>query len=402
MSKDKVSFIDENGGRQQVALQPEVYKAAMEENLTTRQFINQKYPTTSDAKHDTFTQMCGSAGLIFNQDKKMGVNSANLKSILDGKVNFDASTGSVVREVSPVQSRVLFPAAVLEYVEDALMVDRESAVNVFDQTIALNTTVASARVEQPTISYTGKDGPDEARSQITSQLALPPAMMTITASEITKKIPTYSLGLQVSDEALQATTLDLVGLALSRQAEIERDEMVGETLLALLQGDADVGDAVLTQVKADTLDTDLDTAGTLSQKAWTTWLYTNLRSRRIDWVFCDINAALAIEGRSGKPVVTGDDPNSPRIDTLFNIAHPQLVENVKMYIVPVDYSWPANTIMGIDSRYAIAKLTNSNAEYSAVERFALRKGSGIRFDFGNLYYRLYDAAFSVLSLTLTT
>lgn len=399
--KEKVSFIDASGERHFVSLGPEIYKAAMEANLTPRQFINTTYPTTVDAKYDTFTQMCGSVDLIFNQNAKMGVNSANLRSILDGKVNFDAASGSVVREVNPVQSRILFPAAVLEYVESKLAVDRNSAVNVFDQAVALMTTVANARVEQPVINYEGKDGPEEARSQITSQLALPPAMMTITASDITRKIPTYSLGLQVSDEALAATTLDLVGLALTRQSEVERYALIGEALLAMLQGDSDNGDSALSQTKADTLDSTIVANGVLTQTAWVKWLYTNIQTRRINWIFCDIDAALAIENRTGKPVVTGDDPNSPRIDTLFNIAHPMLVAGVMMYIVPPDFSWPANTIMGIDSRYAIAKLTNSQAEYSAVERFALRKGSGIRFDFGNMWYRLYDDAFSVLSLTTT-
>ena len=90
MDKTKVSFIDAEGQRQQVSLAPELYKAAMADNKTVRQYINQIYPGSSESKHDTFVQMCASAGLIFNPDKAMGVNSAPLKDVLDGPISHEA------------------------------------------------------------------------------------------------------------------------------------------------------------------------------------------------------------------------------------------------------------------------------------------------------------------------
>lgn len=399
MDKTKVSFIDASGQRQQVTLVPEVYKAALDKNMTVRQYINHKYPCEAGAQNDSFVQMCASAGLYFKPSKSMGVNSTPLKVILEGQINHEA--GAITRDQNPVQSRILFPAAVLEYIEDQMSIDRSSPVAAFDRTVAMITTVPTARVEQPIISYSGKDGPEDARSQVISQLTRPPAMLSITASDVTKKIPTRAIGLEVSDEALQATTLDLVTLALRRQMDVEGYALAGEALIAMLSGDVDNGQSALDQVKADTLDSTITDAGTLTQLAWVKWLYTNLQTRRIDWVFTDLDAALAIEGRTGKPVITGDDPNSPRIDTLFNIAYPQLVKNVQMFIVPSDWGWPANTIMGIQSDSAIHKFVNSSASYSAMERFALRKGEGLRFDFGSMYERMFDDAFAVLSLTLT-
>jgi hypothetical protein len=397
MDKTKVSFIDVEGQRQQISLAPELYKAAADNNMTVRQYINHKYPSASDAKHDTFVQLCASAGLHFKQDKSLGVNSAPLKVVLDSPVSHEA--GAITSNVNPVQSRILFPAAVLEYVESKMAVDRTSVVTAFDRTVALTTTVPNARIEQPVINYTGKDGPEDSRAQVTSQLARPPAMLSITTSDVTQKIPTKSLGILVSDEALQSTTLDLVGLALQRQMEVEGYSLAAEALIDMLSGDVDNGQSALAQTKANTLDTAIVAAGALTQTAWIKWLYTNLQSRRIDWVFTDIAGAMAIENRTGKPNISGDDPNSPRIDTIFNIAFPQLVKNVQMFIVPSDWGWTANTIMGIQSNSAIHKYVNSSASYSAMERFALQKGQGLRFDFGSLYARLFDDAFSVLSLT---
>jgi len=399
MDKTKVYFTDAAGLRQEASFGPSLYRAAMDKNMTVRQYINSEFPTENGAKHDTFVQMCASAGLQFKQDKSLGVNSAPLRVVLDGPVNVDAA--GITGNTNPVQSRILFPAAILEYIENAMAVDRTSVISAFDQTVALTTTVPNARIERPVINYAGKDGPQDSRSQVISQLTRPPAMLSITASDVTKKIPTRSIGLEVSDEALQSTTLDLVGLALRRQTEVEGYAMAGEALIDMLSGDVDNGQSALSQVKANTLDSTIVAAGALTQSAWVQWLYTNLQSRQIDWVFTDLAGALAIENRTGKPTITGDDPNSPRIDTIFNIAFPQLVKNVKMFIVPSDWGWTANTIMGIHSAYAIHKFVNSSAEYAAMERFALRKGQGLRFDFGNMYERMFDDAFSVLSLTLT-
>ena len=170
----------------------------------------------------------------------------------------------------------------------------------------------------------------------------------------------------------------------------------------MLNGDADNGQSALSVVKADTFDSTITAAGTLSHKAWILWLYNAIETLHIDWVIVDsIDTALAIENRSSKPVIVGDDPNSPRIDTLFSIAYPSLASKVQMFIAPKSWSLPANTIHGIQSNSAIAKLINSSAEYSSTERWALRRGEALRFDFGQQYYRLFDDAHSVLSLTLT-
>jgi hypothetical protein len=238
-------------------------------------------------------------------------------------------------------------------------------------------------------------------SQQISQLAEPPAMLTLTASEVTRTIPTFSMMLAISDQAMRYATLDLVALSVTRQKEVEMFKRAGEAVLAMLNGDADNGQGALPQVTAQSFDSTIVNAGELSQKAWIKWLYSDILTRRIDWVIVDsIDTALAVENRTGKPVVTSDDPNSPRIDTVFNLAYPNIATDVQMFIAPVEWSLPANTIIGIQSNSAIAKLVNSSADYEAAERWALRRGEAMRFDFGEQYYRLWDDAFSVLSLTV--
>ena len=64
-----------------------------------------------------------------------------------------------------------------------------------------------------------------------------------------------------------------------------------------------------------------------------------------------------------------------------------------------DSGFPANTILGIDSRYAIQRVTSTNASYQAQEEFVLRRSSAMRFDYGTLSRRLYNDAFEVLTFS---
>ena len=391
------SFIDKTGAQQQVTLSADIFRAAHDSNLTVRQYINNKYPTCSET--ETFVQMCTSEQLFFKKSDAFGVNSTPLRVVLDPPADREAA--NTTRE-NPVQSRILFPPALMSMVEDTLAVDRMSATNAFDQLVAITTTVASARTEQPVISYSGKDGPQDKRAQQISQLSEPANTMLITASEVTRTIPTFSVGLSISDEAMKYATIDMVALTLARQKEVEMFALAGEAVMAMLNGDSDTEQSALPVVNADTFDSTIAANGVLTDLAWLKWLYSSMLTRRIDWVIVDsLATALAVQNRSGKNTVQTDDPNSPRIETLFSVAYPQIAANVKMFIAPTEWSMTANTIMGIQSNSAIAKLVNSSASYQASERWAMRKGEGMRFDFGQSFYRLFDSAFSVMSLTNT-
>lgn len=397
-----VNFKNAKGEMHDVDLETSVYREAHDSGLTVRQLINQKHPTQVDGP-DAFTQMCASAGLFFKEDRMNGVKAPTLSNIIDQPVK-DA-TGSIVREATPA-SRILFPAAVLEYVESKLARALADGPNAFDNAVAVSQTVSGPRIEQPVISYDNAGGPENSRAQRIAQLDKPAMMLTITAADIARKIPTSSLGMEMSKEALAAFTLDLVGMTLVRYFAIERYMTLNENLLMFLQGDTDGVDtamatskSALTQVKADTLDATITAAGELTQLAWLKWLYRNIIYRRLDWIVTDFNGLMSIETRTNRPTNVMND-STDRIDRAFKVVYPGLEDQpIKVFVV--DSGWPANTIMGFMSSQAIMKVTNSQAEYSAVEEFVLQKKTAMRFDSGVLYTRLYDEAFDVLSLTTT-
>jgi hypothetical protein len=390
----KVKILNAQGNPLEVGFEASIYREAHDSNCTVAQFLERKYGAETDsAKHGTvLEQVAASTGIFLRGDKQFGLRAPTCWQILEGNPQPD-SAGVIVRDASPA-SRIVFPAVILEMLENQLVKDYNTQAPIFEKMIAVKDTIAGNRFEQPVVTFTKPEG---ARSQGQTQGALPSVMGVISVADVARKIPTFSLGLEITDEALKATTLDFVSLSLARQAAAERDTRVEGYITAMVAGDADLGMAALTNI--NTTDATLDpaaAAGTITQKAWVKWLYRNIRKRRIDWIICTISTALKIEARTGKPIVTNDDPNSPRIDALQHLVNPA-IGNVNMFIV--DSTVVADdVIIGLDSRYAIRRVRNSEAEYTAVEEFVLKKTKAMRFDFGEIVYRLYDEAWDKLTI----
>lgn len=393
------AFIDAKGQTQQVKLDVTMYKEAGEKGMSLPQFLANQFPTNAEKYGSTFEQLLESEGIFIKPNKEFGIRPSTLAEVLEGRPSTDA--GVTVKDAVPA-SRILFPATILAAVENKLVEDMSMTQNALDDMIGIEETVNGDRYEYPVLDFTN---PEAARGQRISQLAMPASMMTITVSDTARKIAGYSLGLEVSEQALKATTLDFVALSISRQAMVERNERANDDLLAIWNGDEDKGDASLSSlglVKAAKADFDtagISAAGTLTQKAWVKFLLWNSLKRTTTHIVTDIDTALAIEGRSGRPTVQTDNPTSPRIDTLFDVTNPMWPTRVKLFITQ-NASWPANTIMSIDKRYSLRRVQSLAIAYSAIESYVMRRSTAMRFDYGVEVHRFFDDATQGLTLTV--
>lgn len=374
-----------------VDLSVELYKDAAEAGLSLSQHLSNLHPTSAEKHGSPMAQLLEQCGIFVKGNKEFGIRASTMDDVLNPK---QAAT-AITRDGIPV-SRLLFPAVILEIIEDKLSVDYATNPNGLTSMVAIDDSIQGDRWERPVINFSA---PEAARAAPVAQLAMPNSMMTITASDKSMRIPSWAIGMEISEQALKSTTLDLVGLAVGRQAAVEGNERANGYILSLLNGDIDNGMAALSSFagKVQTA-VSLDATATtgISQKAWLTWLSQRSNKRTITHVVTDLAGAMAIEGRAGKPIVTGDNPNSPRIDTLFTVINPTWPTNVKIFLSN-DPSWPAKTIMGIDGRYGVHRVKSLTAEYSAIEEFALKRSKALRIDKGEIVYRLFDEAFEVLT-----
>jgi hypothetical protein len=389
------AFIDASGAQHQLEPKVEWYAAAADARLSLEQWINTQYPTNAEKHGSTYDQLLASEGLFLKPNREFGINSTSMASILDGRPNMQA--GGLVKDssFSSAALRTLFPSAILTAIEDKLVADLNVDADAFDKFVALDDTIVGDKFERPLLNY---DKPTAARSQAIAQLAEPAAMLSITTASTSRTIPSLSLGMMISDQAKAATTLDLVALAMARQVAVERKLRAQEYVLAMLNGDTDVGMASLSSLGYTVAASALDSAATsgLTHLSWMKFLYRNSLYRKIDWVVTDLAGAIAIENRTGKPTTYYDDPKSPRIDSTVVVGNPSWNSKVNVFITS-DTNWPAKTIMGFDSRFAIHRVSSSTIAYQAVENFVMRRAQALRVDFGQIAYRLYDNAFDTLT-----
>lgn len=292
-----------------------------------------------------------------------------------------------------VVGRIVTMAYLMDAIENQLS-SKDYGINaVFNKKAAIVDAIPDSRFDRPIINYTG---PNNTRSNPVAQLAEPTSNVLLTASDRSFKIASHSIGIEYSDQVSTNLTLPIVALSMQRQAEMEYNQRVQDKLLSFLQGDTDLSMTPLTGVTAGSLDSSITVPGVLTQKAWMKWLFQNSNQRKIDTIVCNMDTALAIEARTGRPTVMTDNPNSTRIDAVSNVMNPTWSSQIDVIIAP---NFPANTVMGFDSRYGYHLVTSTSLAYSSVEAFATRRSTKIRIDYGDIAYRLYDNAFSVLTVT---
>jgi hypothetical protein len=385
------TYVAANGDKLPLDLSVQMYADAAEAAQSLPQYLATKYPTNAARDGTAFEQMCEQAGVFVRGNSEFGLKPSKMSDVLSPK---EASV--ITREGVPA-SRLLFPAIMLGVIEDKLQVNYDTNPGALDKMVAQDDSIEGERWERPVLNFSR---PESARSGGVAQLAMPNSMLTITASDKSMRIPTWAIGMEISEQAQKSTTLDLVGLAIARQASVEGNERANTYILSLLQGDTDYAMASLSSLgKVQTsasLNGSSPGAGILTQKAWLTWLSQRSNKRMITHVITDLAGAMMIENRTGKPIITGDNPNSPRIDTLMSVINPKWPSNVQVFITD-DANWPVNTIMGIDSRYAIHRVKSLTAQYSAIENFAMKRSTMLRFDKGEMLYRLFDEAFEVMT-----
>lgn len=387
-------YIDAKGDKLPVDLSLDLYKDAADAGQSLPQLLANRYPTNAEKHGSTFEQLMEQTGVFVKGNREFGIRASTMQEVLAPK----EANGLITREGIPA-SRILFPATILGIIENKLAVDLTSDADAFESMIAQSDTIATDKFERPVLNFSEAE---KGRSAPVAQLAKPQTMLSITASDKSMRIPTWGIGMEISEQALASTPIDLVGLAMARQAAVEKNERAHNFILSLLNGDVDLGMGALSGIAGKVVTAvSLDSTATtgITHKAWIKWLGTNSKKRKITHVVTDVEGMLAIETRAGRPNYQ-DNINgvTQRTNTLFRVANPKWESEVTVVLIE-NAAWPAGTIMGIDARYGVHKVSSLMAQYSAIENFALRRATALRVDSGEMAYRLFDEAFEVLTYT---
>jgi hypothetical protein len=342
------------------------------------------------------------AGMFTNYNRELGISPPTMADVLDGSLDVSMSSTATTRPdgvnaLTP-SGRLLFPALILEMVESELRRDDSVYAGVFNRMVAQTISTPTPRYDQPVINVTA---PRSSKSQPIAQLSEPDRMLSISVSDTSYRMPVKSIGLEISKEAQAASTLDLVGIAVREQALEERADMIDASISNFLLGNADMGpdaQGALTVGAGTTYDAAF-TTGTVTHNGWVKYLRNQWRYRTIDWVITDIDSYLAIQNRTGRPVIADAAANEAYLMDAVPQNRMEGIPGIVNFFIVEDAATVggADRIVGLDSSKAIQKIIYTGADYNAVEEFVMRKSTAFRFDWSERFQRMnFDNAWEVI------
>lgn len=380
---------NENGVQKEKSIEAnvELYAQAAERGLDLRQHLRNLASDFDVTMGDPIDQMMTNAGMM-DAESRVGpaLTMAQIAGMTqaDGFRRPDGSDGSL-------GARLLYPQLILETMNaNTLRDDGSDILSIWEGFIAVSRNLNGQKADQPIIDTSAPEG---SRSGRITQMALPETMVSITTGQKSFKIPTNSIGLMIANEAMAATTIDLVRIVMEAQSRGDKIRRVGEQLKSMVLGDVDLDMAALPILKASQFDPSIVADGVITKRAYIKWLFSMRKTANISQVLTDIDTALDVdEGLA--PKNTGTDNSkiaTPWAGMNLGLTQPR--------ITPFEPDmFGAGLLVGFDPRYAIQRFVNISAAYDAIEEFVMRKATGFRVDYGEMATRLYDEAWSVLSL----
>lgn len=368
-----------------------IYKEAADQKLTVPDLLMRKCGDADLSFGTPFEQALLHSGLIDRKHRPAGMVAPSMKDIMTENINMSAIRSPDGNNTA-ISARMLFPQVILEVMRDYLTEDKGDFINGYNAMVGLTENVTSARVDQPTIDVRANENVSE--GQI-AQLSEPPALVNITVGDTTHRIPTDSIGLLISDEALESTSLDLVNIAMSAHARGKRIRMVESNIKNMVFGDADIGMNALPTVTAQSFDSAITANGEITRRAWLKWLRDGYQKRSINSVMMTLDTYFQLEDVLLPKNYSVELRQTSVGNNLMNMmVAPQNILIVDPSVVG------EGVVVGLDSRYAIRRFVNVSASYEAIENFVLRRAKAFRVDHGEMSRRLYDEAWSVMELTV--
>jgi hypothetical protein len=389
------------------------YRLAADHNMTASSVVNARHADADPNFGSAFEQGMKYLGIFPKGDRKYGILPTTIRQIVDGTCTqqmsgFQLAGGnSIVSPKAPIggstpASRIFYPEIILSTLESELTADYGMEESAWNSMFAMNSSITSEVWTQPMINTTAPQSQD---MRPIGQNQLPASMVSITSSQTSKALGAISIGLQISEQASRDATVDLISIIVREQAMGQRMRQLWRDLNQVITGNADAGESAITPTDFTDFDANAG-AGEITHVGWTKCLWSPDRIYNWDMMFGPLDSYLAIERRSGRPLAYdpatsgvnvgnagtyGINPGNP---TLINFATAQ-----PRYLVVPDGVVPANQFVQLDSRYALARVTNVAAAFSAIEQMVLQRSMAMRFDISEMTYRLRAESIRVIDFS---
>lgn len=376
------SFIESGGRPSQIPISIDIYKSAADSNLYVPAYLQQEYGQKADknyANGSVFSQVMASLNAPIDVKGK-GFRAMKLGNILDGTFR------AAVTQDAKKAITILAPAAILSIVEENKTEDYTDTLSMFEKLIAIDKFNSSDTFAMPIFDLSNAD---KRQASAIGQSAIS-YVGRLTISRKSHTIPTFSYGLKASDEALKACSINAITIHLRSLRKSLASNLVRQQLNSLINGNRDMDIKPLPVVPINKYDSEAGN-GVLTHKAYMKWLWNDRGIYQVDYVLCNEDDYFRIIERKGCPNISLEQMAYATKPINKNIVEPQI-------FILNEGVVPPGTLVGIDSRYAIARLKYSQANFDAVEEMVMRNGKALYFDERQVLYRHDEEAFKVTTL----
>lgn len=390
------------------------YRLAANSNMRASAIVNARHSDADPQFGTAFEQGMKYLGIFPKDDTKYGVMATRIKDILDGSCTSKmsgyqmAGGGSIVSPKAPIgggtpASRLFFPEVILGFIAEELQADYGMEEMAWNSMFAMNTSISSEVWTAPMINTTAPQAQD---SRPIAQGAMPSNMVSITASQTSHALGAISIGLSMTQQAQRDATIDLVSIIVKEQTLGQRMRILWRDLNRVITGNPDHGESALTPEGFKATYDSTAAANTISHKGYLQMLWDPSRIYSWSHMFGPLASYMAIEQRSGRPLMYdpatattnmgnegsyGLNPGNPRLIN-FTTANPS-------YLIVPDGVVPSNQVVLLDSRYALARVTNVAANYAATEEQIMQRSTFWRWDMSEFVYRFRSEAIKVVDFT---
>jgi len=410
MTQSVFKYRDSSGNLKEGFFSLNDYRIAADNNMTPSMVVNARHGDFDPAYGSAFHQGQSYLGIFPRSIPERGIIASSVRDVLDGTCasklsGLQLATGAtIVSPNTPIGNstpvtRLWFAETIRDFIESEMQADYGMEEAAFNGMFAINETINSEVWTQPVIDVTAP-GAQDFRS--IAQNSLPSQMVSITASQTSKALGAVSLGLQISDQALRSASFPLVATIVQSQARGARIRTLFRALNDVIVGNKDAGESALQSTSFKTAFDTSAAANTITHAGYLRMLWNPERTYAWDYLIGRLDAYMAIENRTGRPLVydASGTPNRGNEGTYgINPGNPQLINfaaQAPRFLAVPEGVIPGSQILALDSRDALMRVTNVAANFAETERQVMQRTNFWRWDFSEIIVRFREEALALI------
>ncbi len=380
-----------------------LYQAAYDRGMNLSAFVELEDPSHEYKDGlDAFERMLKVAGIVTRSDPGLGFWSDTFEAF-----SRDENTRALVPEwAARVWRRVSSGHASTRALYASSDAAAGSVSHPFADAAAARTTQLAPAIPLATLvavttpidsdayraTYLVDDAAQSRLVRIAQGAELPRAKLV--TSDRTIRIYKYGRALETTYETLRRQRIDMVALHIARMAIQAETDKVAALIDVMINGDGNVGTSAenynLTALDPAT------TANTLTLRAWLAFKFKFNNPYALTAVLVQEASALSLmlltTGNANVPLVT---IQAPAGFGGFRPLNPGLADNVALGVTT---DAPSGRIVGVDTRFAIERVTEIGSNISEVQRYVTRQTEAITLSEVEGYAKLDAKATKNLNL----